>query len=509
MKNDPLSLEIIRNPDIVLIGGGIMSATLGIMLKRLNPELTIQIVEALPQVALESSNTWNNAGTGHAALCELNYTAEGKDGSVDISKAIRINEQFETSRHFWGYLIEQGVIKDANAFIHRVPHMSFVQGEKNQEFLRKRHAAMVKSHLFETMEYTADHTTIGKWAPLLNKGRPEDELLAATRVEAGTDVNYGELTRILIDHLASLDGVALAKQTTVRDIDRETSGPWKLRMESQENGKSTLRTRFVFIGAGGGALPLLQKSGTPEGKGFGGFPVSGQFLVCGNQEIVEQHAAKVYGMAAGGAPPMSVPHLDSRMINGRKSLLFGPYAGFSPKFLKSGSNFDLFYSVKPDNILPLLAAGRDNMPLTAYLISECRKNHNDRCDSLREFFPDAKNDDWKLVTAGQRVQIIKKDPKSTGKLQFGTEVVSSEDGSLAAVLGASPGASTAVSILLEVLEKCFPEEMGSDGWKAQLADMVPAHGKRLAEDRETYAALHAKAAVLLKINGESLNSISE
>ena len=501
MKDDLPSQEIIQNPDVVLIGGGIMSATLGMMLKRLNPRLTIQIVEALSQVAMESSHSWNNAGTGHAALCELNYTAEGKDGTIDISKAIRINEQFETSRHFWGYLVEQGVIKDPTAFIHRVPHMSFVRGEKNAEFLRKRHAAMVKSPLFETMEFTTDHAVIGQWAPLLNKGRPANEPLAATRVESGTDVNYGALTRILIDHLVSLDGVALAKGTKVRGIDREKSGQWKLKLENQEKRKSTLRAEFVFIGAGGGALPLLQKSGIPEGKGFGGFPVSGQFLVCGNQAIVEQHAAKVYGKAAGGAPPMSVPHLDTRMINGRKSLLFGPYAGFSPKFLKSGSNLDLFYSVKPDNLLPLLAAGRDNIPLTAYLINECRKTHNDRCNNLREFFPDAKDDDWKLITAGQRVQIIKKDPESTGKLQFGTEVVSAADGSLAAVLGASPGASTAVSILLEVLETCFSEEMGSEDWKTLLADMVPAHGKRLAEDRETHAALHAKAAVLLKIDG--------
>lgn len=499
MKNDHSSREIIQNPDVALIGGGIMSATLGIMLKKLNPELTIQIVEALPNVALESSHAWNNAGTGHAALCELNYTAEGKDGTIDISKAIRINEQFETSKHFWGYLVEQGVIKDPTEFIRRVPHMSFVRSEKDREFLRKRHAAMTKIHLFETMEFTTDHATIGQWAPLLNKGRPAEEPLAATRVESGTDVNYGVLTRFLIDHLVSLDGVALTKRTKVRGMDRDKSRQWKLRLESQANGKRTLQAKFVFIGAGGGALPLLQKSGIPEGKGFGGFPVSGQFLVCGNQEIVEQHAAKVYGQTAVGAPPMSVPHLDTRMINGKKALLFGPYAGFSPKFLKSGSDLDLFYSVRPDNLLPLLAAGRDNIPLTAYLIKECRKTHNDRCDSLREFFPDAKNDDWKLITAGQRVQIIKKDPKSTGKLQFGTEVVSAADGSLAAVLGASPGASTAASILLEVLEKCFPEEMASESWKTQLADMVPAYGKSLAEDREAHAALQAKAAALLKI----------
>jgi len=477
-----------------------MSATLGVMLKLLSPALTIQIIEALPRVAEESSHAWNNAGTGHAALCELNYTAEDEAGNIDISKALRINGQFETSKHFWGYLVEQGIIKDPSAFIRRVPHMSLVFGSENQEFLSKRHAAMVTSHLFETMEYTTDHATIAEWAPLLTQGRSAEEPMAATRVEAGTDVNYGALTRQLIGHLTSLDGVELDLETRVANIDREKDGFWKLNLDSKGKGKKTLRAGFVFIGAGGGALPLLQKSGIPEGKGFGGFPVSGQFLVCQNTEIVARHSAKVYGKAAVGAPPMSVPHLDSRVIDGNKVLLFGPYAGFSPKFLKSGSNLDLFCSVKPDNLLPLLAAGRDNMSLTSYLINECRKNHNDRCESLREFFPEAKNDDWKLVPAGQRVQIIKKDPKSTGKLQFGTEVVAASDGSLASVLGASPGASTTASIILEVLEKCFPNEMTSDAWKKRLVEMVPAHGISLAEDRDTHARLHAKVSAQLKID---------
>lgn len=500
MQNDHHIGTLLDSPDVALIGGGIMSATLGIMLKKLNPELTIQIIEGLPRVALESSHGWNNAGTGHAALCELNYTPMDSDGHVEISKALKINEQFETSKHFWGHLVEQGIIPDPSAFIRRVPHMSFVRGEKGQEFLRRRRDAMVKSHCFETMEYTTDHALINQWAPLLDTGRSADEPLAATRVERGTDVNYGALTRLLIEHLVSLGGVELASDTRVRNISAGKAGRWNLQLNSAAAGKQTLDAKFVFIGAGGGALPLLQKSGIPEGKGFGGFPVSGQFLVCTKPEIVEQHAAKVYGMAAVGAPPMSVPHLDTRVIDGNKSLLFGPYAGFSPKFLKSGSNLDLFASVKPDNLLPMLAAGRDNMPLTKYLINECRKNHNDRCESLREFFPDAKNEDWKLINAGQRVQIIKKDPEKTGRLQFGTEVVTSAAGSLAAVLGASPGASTAVSILLELLEKSFPAEMASESWKARLAEMVPAYRINLAEEKAAYMDLAVKADGQLQLN---------
>ena len=486
-------------PDLVLIGGGIMSATLGIMLKQLNPQLTMQIVESLPSVAQESSHGWNNAGTGHAALCELNYTPEQADGKIDISKAVKINEQFETSKHFWGYLVEQGIIADPSTFIRPIPHMSFVRGTENQEFLRKRHAAMIESHLFDAMEFTTDHAVIEQWAPLLTQGRPSDEPLAATRIESGTDVNYGALTHQLFEHLVSLDGVELVLETKATAIDREPDGRWTVRLNSRAAGVKTLRAGFVFIGAGGGALPLLQKSGIPEGKGFGGFPVSGQFLVCKNQDIVERHAAKVYGKAAVGAPPMSVPHLDTRMINGEKALLFGPYAGFSPKYLKAGSNLDLFKSVKPDNLLPMLAAGRDNMPLTRYLIRECGKSHDDRCEMLREFFPEAKSDDWVLITAGQRVQIMKRDAERTGKLQFGTEVVASADGTLATVLGASPGASTATSILMEVLEKCFPQEMASAAWRAQLAAMVPAYGKNLATDKASYLELRSRANPQLKL----------
>jgi malate dehydrogenase (quinone) len=500
----PSTGPILENPDIVLIGGGIMSATLGIMLKKLNPDFTIQIVESLPRVALESSHAWNNAGTGHAALCELNYTPQRADGSVDVSKAIEINEQFEHSKHFWAYLVEQGVIADPSVFIKRVPHMSFVHGEADKEFLRKRYEALSEQHLFGEMTYSDDPATVAEWAPLLGQGRSEKEPVAVTRVESGTDINFGALTQQLIDYLISLDGVELVMQARVTDIDQKTDGRWRLKIDSETEGKRKLRAKFAFIGAGGGSLHLLQKSGIPEGKGFGGFPVSGQFLVCTNRNIIEQHAAKIYGKAAVGAPPMSVPHLDTRVIDGKKALLFGPYAGFSPKFLKEGSMLDLIKSVKLDNILPLLAVGRDNMSLTQYLINECRKSHSDRVEGLREFFPDAKEADWKLVTAGQRVQIIKKSPDSTGKLEFGTEVVAAQDGSIAALLGASPGASTSVAIIVEVLNKCFPDDMQTADWHNKLTEMLPAHGKSLANDEAIYRTLRARADAALEIGEPSL-----
>lgn len=496
----PSTGPILENPDVVLIGGGIMSATLGIMLKRLNPELTLQIVESLPRVALESSHAWNNAGTGHAALCELNYTPQKADGSVDVSKAISINEQFENSKHFWAHLVEEGVITDPSVFIKRVPHMSFVRGDEDRKYLKARFEALKSEHLFGEMEYSDDPVVVKEWAPLLGDGRPDEEVIAATRVESGTDINFGALTQQLVDHLISLDGVELAMQARVSDIVQAKDGAWKIKVDSEEYGKCMLSATFAFIGAGGGSLHLLQKSGIPEGKGFGGFPVSGQFLVCTDSEVIARHGAKVYGKAAVGAPPMSVPHLDTRVIDGRRALLFGPYAGFSPKFLKEGSMLDLIKSVKPDNILPLLSVGRDNMDLTQYLINEVRKSHSDRVEGLREFFPDAKEADWKLVTAGQRVQIIKKNAGGKGgKLEFGTEVVAAQDGSIAALLGASPGASTSVSIIVEVLEKCFPEEVKTDAWQKTLSEMLPAYGKHLAGDETLYRILRDESDRLLGI----------
>jgi len=492
---------LIKQPDVVLIGGGIMSATLGIMLKRLKPELTVQVVELLSSVAMESSHAWNNAGTGHAALCELNYTPVNPDGSVSIDKAIEINEQFQLSKQFWAYLTEQGIIENPADFIRKVPHMSFVEGEENVEFLKKRHEAMTGHHFFDEMEFSADHDKISEWTPLLGTGRNKEEKIAVTHVDNGTDIDFGSLTRVLFEHLISLPNVELATDTAVRDLDVEKDGSWEIKVKRVGDFFSEkIYAPFVFIGAGGGSLKLLQKSDVEEGKGFGGFPVSGQFLVCKNQDLVEQHAAKVYGKAAVGAPPMSVPHLDTRVIQGKKSLLFGPFAGFSPKFLKRGSMLDLLKSVTFDNLGPMLSAGMDNMNLTEYLYQEIINTHSDRMDMLRQFFPDAKDDEWDLVTAGQRVQIIKKDAEAGGKLQFGTEVVASADGSISALLGASPGASTSVSVVLEVLEKCFSEEMQTPEWKNIMKDMVQTYDHPLTDDPERYDAVKAEVNRTLKID---------
>lgn len=489
-------VETIAEPDVVLIGGGIMSATLGVLLYHLDPTLKIQIVEALAEVAKESSNPWNNAGTGHAALCELNYTKEKPDGSVDISKAIEINEAFELSKQFWAFLVNSGVLPKPEEFITKVPHMSFVRGKEDQAFLKRRYDTMAGHHFFEEMEYSEDAKVIAEWAGLLLEGRHPGEPVAATRAEGGTDVNFGALTRSLVEFLASKENVRVATRHQVHDIKRKRDGRWELVVRNLEKGINRKVTApFVFVGAGGASLPLLQKSKIKEGKGFGGFPVSGQFLVCDNPKIVEKHHAKVYGKAAVGAPPMSVPHLDTRMIDGKLSLLFGPFAGFSPKFLKSGSFFDLPGSVKISNLIPMLAVGKDNMDLTRYLIEQVLQSPEDRLDALQEFFPDAKLEDWHLLTAGQRVQIIKQDAKKGGVLQFGTEVVAAEDGSIAALLGASPGASTAVDVMLTIMEKCFARRIPS--WTSKLQEMIPSYGRSLKDDKALYTELRSKTDSVL------------
>jgi malate dehydrogenase (quinone) len=487
-----------REVDMVFVGAGVMSATLATLLKELQPELTIEVIEALDMVAGESTNAWNNAGTGHAALCELNYTPEKPDGSVDVSKAIQINEAFEVSKQFWAALVERRRLPQPKEFITPVPHMSFVRGG-DVAFLRARHQALAAHPLFAGMEYTEDRETIAAWAPLVMAGRDADEPVAATRAEEGTDVNFGALTQGMVESLSKQPGVSVHLGERVENVVKRADGRWKLKIEGRGT-KRTVIAKFAFLGAGGGALPLLQKSGIPEGKGFGGFPVSGQWLRCDNPEVVAAHQAKVYGKASVGAPPMSVPHLDTRVIDGKKSLLFGPYAGFTTKFLKKGSLLDLPASIKPSNLGPMLSVARDNVDLTKYLIGQVVQSPEQRFAALKEYFPDANPEDWKLEIAGQRVQIIKKDAKRGGVLQFGTEVVASADGSIAALLGASPGASTAVSIMLGLIQKCFPEQSKSEAWQRKLREMVPSYGSSLAKDTALLERVRGRANRVLELD---------
>lgn len=485
--------------DVVLVGAGIMSATLGVLLKELKPNLKIEVIERLDSAAAESSDAMNNAGTGHSAFCELNYTPEKADGTIDATKAINIVEQFEVSRQFWSYLLGKHILKNPDNFIHTVPHMSFVWGKDNVNFLRKRYEELQKYPLFHGMQFSDDPEKIKEWAPLIMEGRDLNDVYAATYMPLGTDVNFGALTRELFDYLQKTDGVNISFHTEVKDITKNNS-KWDVESVDLKTGqKRIITTDFVFVGAGGGAILLLQKADIPESKGYGGFPVGGEWLVCRNPEVVNKHMAKVYGKASVGAPPMSVPHLDTRFIDGKHSLLFGPYAGFSTKFLKTGSYWDLIKSLECNNIGPMLGAGLRNIDLTKYLIGQVLQSKKSRYAALKEYFPEAKEEDWTLEKAGQRVQVIKKDPKGRGILQFGTEVVNSADGSIAALLGASPGASTATPIMLKLLSQCFKDEYKSEEWQRKLKEMIPSFGLKLNEHPELVSDIREKTSKALEI----------
>ncbi len=486
--------------NVALVGGGIMSATLGNLIAQLMPEKTIAVFERLKDIALESTQAMNNAGTGHAGNCELNYTPEGPDGTIDVAKALRINGAFETSLQFWSTLVERGLIVDPREFIHPVPHMAFVWGDENVAYLRRRHDAMSAHPMYADMAFSSSPEQLREWAPLIMAGRAGNQPVAATRVSRGTDVDYGQLTKALFAGLDQRAETTICTNTDVSGLRRSASGGWQLTVRDHTRGETrTVVADFVFLGAGGGALPLLQKSGIPEARGYGGFPVSGQWLICSNQELVGRHAAKVYGKAALGAPPMSVPHLDTRYWKGQPALLFGPFAGFTTRYLRTGSSLDLFRSIKGHNLGPMLTVAKDNWDLTRYLIGQATQSQSDRMSALRDYHPEARDEDWSLAIAGYRVQIIKRNQAGKGILQFGTEVVAAGDGSLAALLGASPGASTAADIMLGLLKRCFPANFKDASFVARLQDLVPSFGADLASDHATLARLRSRADTVLKL----------
>ncbi|MDP9835823.1 malate dehydrogenase (quinone) [Neorhizobium huautlense] len=474
--------------DVLLIGGGIMSSTLGVLLSQLEPTWKIEMIERLDDVAMESSNGWNNAGTGHSALAELNYTPTDAKGNVNITKAIEINESFQITRQFLSHQIDMGVLKNPRSFINSTPHMSFVWGDANTEFLAKRYEALKASPLFAGMQFSNDHAQIAKWVPLMMEGRDPNQKLAVTWSPLGTDVNFGEITRQYVAHLKSQQTFTLRTSSEVEDIVKNDDGTWSVTYSNTKTGDTTVvKAKFVFLGAGGGALPLLQMSGIPEGDAYAGFPVGGSFLVCDNPEIVNQHLAKAYGQAETGAPPMSVPHLDTRVFDGKRHILFGPFATFSTKFLKEGSLFDLPASVTLENIWPMLQVGTHEFNLVQYLAGQLMMSDEDRFEALKVYFPNAKSEDWRYWQAGQRVQIIKNDPEKGGQLKLGTEIVASEDGTIAALLGASPGASTAAPIMLDVLKKVFAEKLKTPEWQERVHAIVPSYGQKLNENPDMLA----------------------
>lgn len=494
--------RVIHETDVLLIGGGIMSATLGTWLQELEPNWSITMVEQMESVAEESSNGWNNAGTGHSALMELNYTPQKADGSVSIEKAIDINEAFQVSRQFWAHQVKRGVLTQPKSFINTVPHMSFVWGDANVNFLRARYRALQQNPLFRGMRYSEDHQQIKEWAPLVMEGRDPQQKIAATRTEAGTDVNYGEITRQLISSLQMHKNFNLQLNTVVRRFRQNADKSWTITVSDANNShaKRTIKAKFIFIGAGGAALKLLQQTKIPQAKEYAGFPVGGQFLVCENPDVVNHHLAKVYGQADVGAPPMSVPHIDTRVIDGKRVILFGPFATFSTRFLKNGSLWDLLASINKSNIMPMINVGMDNFDLVKYLVSQVLQKDKDRHAALREYYPMAQKGDWRLWQAGQRVQIIKRDAQKGGVLRLGTEVVSDDEGTVAALLGASPGASTAAPIMLQLLEKVFHEKMKTAAWQAKIKAVVPTYGSRLNEHPQAIEETLAHTSEVLELS---------
>ncbi|MGJ7580690.1 malate dehydrogenase (quinone) [Variovorax sp. RHLX14] len=489
-----------RKVDVMLIGGGIMSSTLGVWLKELEPSWSMEMVERLDKVAEESSNGWNNAGTGHSALAELNYTPEDKNGKVEISKAIEINEAFQISRQFWASQVRSGVLQNPRSFINSTPHMSFVWGDENRAFLKKRYEALKASPLFGGMQYSEDPEQIKKWVPLMMTGRDPKQKIAATWTPIGTDVNFGEITRQFVGYLQKQPDFSLKVSSEVQNITRNADGTWRIAYKNLKDGTSTQTdAKFVFIGAGGGALHLLQKSGIPEARDYAGFPVGGSFLVTDNPAIAEQHLAKAYGKASVGAPPMSVPHLDTRVLDGKRVILFGPFATFSTKFLKEGSYLDILTSTTPHNMWPMVKVGVDQYALVEYLAGQLMLSDDDRMKALKEYFPNAKKEDWRLWQAGQRVQVIKRDKDKGGVLKLGTEIVSSQDGSIAGLLGASPGASTAAPIMLDLMKKVFKDKVATPEWQAKIRQLVPSYGTQLNDRPDRVYQEWASTAEVLQL----------
>ncbi len=493
-------MKHIENPDIILIGSGIMSSNLGTLLKRLDTTLTIQLYEVTDGLAQESSDGWNNAGTGHAGICELSYTPKREaDGSVNVSKVIEIFEQFEHSKQFWSYAVGSGMVERPSEFINPLQHISFVHGQEQVDFLKARYEGMVAHPFFSSMEYTTDRDKIATWAPLLLEGRG-DVPIAATKMDAGTDVNFGAISRKLLQWLGQQDGCGIASAHKVVGL-KKKNGRWEVEARDlKTNEVCTNHAKFVFVGAGGGSLGLLQKSGIPEAKGLGGFPIGGQWLICDSPEIVAKHEAKVYGQALDAAPTMAVPHLDTRMLDGKKTLLFGPFAAWTTKFLhKKGSITDLPFSIRPDNLTTLINIGISNLELVRYLIQQGLQSMADRMKVLHVFYPAAQAKDWRLIDAGIRVQAIKKTDGLAGIVHYGTEVITDADHSISALLGASPGASVSVNIILEVIKKCFPHLLATPEGHARMKEMIPTYDEdiKLLANARRFQEVNQRAEELL------------
>lgn len=452
---------------VIVIGAGIMGTTFAVLAKELAPELDVTILERLEGPGAGNSWVFNNAGTGHEANCELNYTPVDEE-VISVEKALKIHAQFNVAKQFWAYLVNKGAIQDPKTFINQTKHCTIVS-ESAIEELRLRFKEMSAHHFFEHMQYSEDFDEIERWLPYLMEGRPRHEKMAATVIETGTDVNFGALTEQMANYAVNELGVKIEYGTHVKRVHRSPAGSWLVETERMGNAVQ-YKADVLFVGAGGGAFPLLKKSHLPFRARFSGFPVGGRFLQAAiTREQADQYRAKTYGKAKVGAPPMSVPHLDLRVANGQHYLLFGPFASFKPVLEKGRGFIDYLRSMRLHDLPGLLNVALEHFPLVKYLVSETFKGESSMLAELENFAPGiSRKFDWKAVEAGQRVQIIK-----DGDLQMGTEIIVSSDKTYGTLLGASPGASVSPEVMLRCLEQLLPAVVAGDEARQKLKDIFP------------------------------------
>ncbi|NMT64961.1 malate:quinone oxidoreductase [Marinobacter orientalis] len=453
--------------NVIIIGAGIMGTTFATLAKEMVPDLDITILERLDGPGEGNSSAFWNAGTGHEANCELNYTPVDEE-VISVEKALKIHAQFNVAKQFWAYLIEKGAIKDPTTFINQTKHCTIVSEPAIQE-LKLRFKEMSAHHFFEHMRYSEDFDEIKSWIPYTMEERPRHEKMAATVIETGTDVNFGALTEQMAEYAVNDLGVRIEYGTHVRRVHRSPTGRWVI--EAVSKGVPVQhKADVLFVGAGGGAFPLLKRSHLPFRSRFAGFPVGGRFLQAQiSEEQARYYTAKTYGKAKVGAPPMSVPHLDLRVVDGKHYLLFGPFASFKPVLERGRGFFDYLTSIRLHDIPGLLNVALEHFPLVKYLVSESFKGEKSMFEELDSFAPGlSKKFDWKPIAAGQRVQIIK-----DGDLQMGTEIVVSKDKTYGTLLGASPGASVSPEVMLRCLEQLLPSIFSKEEARKKKQEMFP------------------------------------
>ncbi|WP_404362730.1 malate:quinone oxidoreductase [Marinobacter sp.] len=467
--------------NVIIIGAGIMGTTFATLAKEMAPDLDITILERLDGPGEGNSSAFWNAGTGHEANCELNYTPVDEE-VISVEKALKIHAQFNVAKQFWAHLVKKGAVKEPETFINQTRHCTIVS-ESAIEELKLRFSEMSAHHFFEQMRYSEDFDEIKSWIPYVMEERPRHEKMAATLVETGTDVNFGALTEQMAEHAVRDLGVSIKYGTHVKRVHRSPTGRWVI--EADTSGEPVqYKADVLFVGAGGGAFPLLKKSHLPFRRRFAGFPVGGRFLQAPvSKEEADHYRAKTYGKAKVGAPPMSVPHLDLRVVNGRHYLLFGPFASFKPRLERGRGFFDYLASIRPHDIPGLLNVALEHFPLVKYLVSETFKGEKSMFEELDSFAPGlSKRFDWKPIQAGQRVQIIK-----DGDLQMGTEILVSSDKTYGTLLGASPGASVSPEVMLRCLEQLLPAIFTKEEARKKKNEIFPEDDlDRLINDPDHY-----------------------